>query len=379
MSSKSDYYDTLGVGRQATPDELKAAYRKLAIKYHPDKNQGDKQAADKFKEINEAYSVLSNAEKRKLYDQFGHAGVSGGGGPGPGGFGQGGFDFGDLGDIFEDVFSGAFGMGGGGGRGRRGRGGGQPGRDLRVDHEVTLEQVLTGIEISLEVPTRQPCDVCNGSGAKAGSEMKKCPDCRGTGQVRISSGFFTMAQTCGKCRGYGEIIEKPCPNCHGEGRVQKNTKVKLRIPPGVENGTTLRVAGSGEAGERGAPAGDLYVVIRVPEHKKFERDGANLFIDQTISFPVAALGGEIEVPTLEGNVHLKIPAGTQPGVHFRVAERGLPHLKSRDRGDLFVRVQVEIPKKLSKDERRLILELAEKQGETRHSKDESILKKVFGS
>jgi molecular chaperone DnaJ len=231
----------------------------------------------------------------------------------------------------------------------------------------------------LDVPTRQPCDVCNGTGAKEGSAMKKCPDCKGAGQVRVSSGFFTMAQTCGRCRGHGEIIEKPCPNCHGEGRVQRSNKVKMRIPPGVENGTTLRVTNAGEAGERGAPAGDLYVVVRVREHKMFEREGANLYINQTISFPVAALGGEIEVPTLEGSVHLKIPAGTQPGVHFRVADHGLPHLKSRDRGHLFVRIQVDVPKKPTKEERKLILDLAEKMGETRHNKEESILKKVFGS
>jgi molecular chaperone DnaJ len=376
--SKVDYYETLGVARGASADELKAAYRKLAIKFHPDKNQGNKDAAEKFKEINEAYSVLSNAEKRKIYDQFGHAGVQGGAGPGPGGFGGAqGFDFGDLGDIFEDVFSGAFGMGGGR-RGRGGRAGGQPGRDIRVDHEVTLEQVLTGVDVSLDVPTRQPCDACNGSGAKEGSQMKKCPDCKGAGQIRVSSGFFTMAQTCGRCRGFGEIIEKPCPACHGDGRVQRSTKVKMRIPPGVENGTTLRVTGAGEAGERGAPSGDLYVVVRVQENKLFERDGANLFINQTISFPVASLGGEIEVPTLDGNVHLKIPAGTQPGVHFRVADHGLPHLKSRDRGHLYVRIQVEVPKKMSKEERKLMLDLADRIGETRHNKDESVLRKVFG-
>jgi molecular chaperone DnaJ len=210
--------------------------------------------------------------------------------------------------------------------------------------------------------------------------MKRCPDCRGTGQIRVSSGFFTMAQTCGRCRGYGEIIEKPCQNCHGQGRVQKHTKVKVRIPPGVENGSTLRVTGAGEAGERGAPPGDLYVVVRVHEDKRFERDGANLYLDHSISYPVAALGGEIEIPTLEGPVHLKIPSGTQPGVHLRVADKGLPHLKSRNRGDLYVRIQVEIPKKMSKEERKIILDLAEKQGETRHNtKDESVFKKVFGS
>lgn len=374
--SKADYYETLGVAKSATPEELKAAYRKLAIKYHPDKNQGEKDTSDKFKEINEAYSVLSNPEKKQLYDQYGHAGV-GNAGPGPGGFGGAqGFDFGDLGDIFGDMLGG---FGGGGGRRGRGRSGGQPGRDLRVDHAVNLIDVLTGIDVNLDVPTRQTCDVCNGSGAKEGSQMKKCPDCKGAGQVRVSSGFFTMAQTCGRCRGFGEIIDKPCANCHGEGRVPKTNKVKMRIPPGVENGTTLRVTGAGEAGERGAPTGDLYVVVRVHDDKRFERDGSNLYINQSISFPVAALGGEIEVPTLEGSVHLKIPAGTQPGVHFRVAEHGLPHLKSRQRGHLYVRVTVDVPKKLTKEERKLILDMAEKQGETRHTKDESLLKKVFGS
>jgi molecular chaperone DnaJ len=373
--AKRDYYEILGVGKNATADELKAAYRKLAIKFHPDKNQGNKEAEEKFKELNEAYSVLSDAEKRKVYDQFGHAGVASGAGQPGGGFGGfGGADFGDLSDLFEGMFSGSF----GGGRSRRATGG-QPGRDLRVDHEVTLAQVMTGVDVSLDIPNLETCDTCHGSGAKAGTTSKTCPDCKGRGQIRVSQGFFTMAQTCGRCRGNGQIIENPCNTCHGTGRVHRNKKVKVRIPPGVEEGTTLRIAGSGEAGERGAPSGDLYVVIRVKADKRFERDGANLISDATLSFPLAALGGEIDVASLEGTVKLKIPAGTQPGVHFRIAEHGLPHLKSRSRGDLYVRVQVEVPKKLSKEERKLIIDLAEKMGEKNISKDESVFRKVFGS
>lgn len=374
--SKADYYETLGVSKNATADELKAAYRRQAIKYHPDKNQGDKTASEKFKEINEAYSVLSDAEKRKVYDQYGHAGINGGAGPGGfqgGGFGGAGFDFSNLGDLFEDIFGEAM-----GGRARRSTAG-QPGRDLRSDRDVALQEVLTGTEVVLDVANLVSCEVCSGLGAKPGSQLKKCPDCRGTGHIRVSSGFFTMSQTCGNCRGRGEIIDKPCATCHGEGRVRQNRKVKVRIPPGVEDGTTLRISGAGEAGARGAPPGDLYVVIHIKEDKRFERDGANLLTDCTISFPVAALGGEVDVPGLDGNVRLKIPAGCQPGTHFRVADHGLPHLKSRGRGDLYVRVHVEIPKKLNKEERKLILDLADKFGETRHSKDDNVFRKVFGS
>ncbi len=376
--AKRDYYEVLGVSKGATPEQIKAAYRQQAIKYHPDKNQGDKQAEEKFKELNEAYSVLSDPEKKGVYDQFGHAGVEGA--TGAGGFrggagGQGFGGFGDLGDIFGEMFEQAF-----SGQGQRAqRGGGQPGRDLRVDQEVTLQQVLTGTDVTLDVPNYEACSNCAGSGAKPGTGKKQCPDCRGRGQVRVSHGFFTMAQTCPRCRGYGEIIENPCPQCSGAGRVRKNKKVKVRIPPGVENGTTLRIAGSGEAGERGAQAGDLYVVVHVAEDKRFERDGANLITDVTISFPLAALGGEISVPSLDGTVRLKIPAGTQPGVHFRVAGHGLPQLKSRSKGDLYVRVQVNVPKKLSKEERKMIHDLAIKFGETNISNDEGMFKRVFGS
>ena len=374
--AKRDFYEILGVSRTATADEIKAAYRREAIKHHPDKNPGSKQAEEKFKELNEAYSVLSDAEKRRVYDQFGHAGVESAAG-GQGGFrpGQNPFEgMGGLGDIFGDIFEEAF----GGGAGRR-RGGGQSGRDLRVDKEVTLKEVVTGIDVTLDVPTFAACDVCGGSGAKPGTGHKRCPDCQGRGQVRVSQGFFTMAQTCPRCRGYGEIIENPCQNCSGTGRIRRNRVVKVRIPPGVENGTTLRVTGAGEAGERGGPAGDLYVVVRVAEDKRFERDGANLLTDASISFPMAALGGEIDVDSLDGKVKLKIPSGTQPGVHFRLAGHGLPHLRGKSKGDLFVRVQVEIPKKMSKEERLLVQQLAAKIGDTGVSKDEGVFKRVFGT
>ncbi|OVE77455.1 molecular chaperone DnaJ [bacterium F11] len=370
--AKQDYYETLGLHRNASVDEIKAAYRKKALQFHPDRNQGNKDAEEKFKNANEAYSVLSDSEKRKAYDQFGHAGVQGGAAGGGPGFG--GFDFGNMGDIFGDIFEEAFGSIGGRKRRRRAR----SGRDLRVDHEVSILDVLNGKEVTLTVPKYDSCEVCKGSGAKEGSGYRTCADCRGHGQVRISQGFFTMAQTCGRCQGYGQIIEKPCTTCSGSGRVEQRKQVRVRIPPGVEDGTTLRISGGGEAGERGAEPGDLYVVIQVQLDKRFERQGADLFVNVVSSFPLAALGGEMEVPSLDGTVRLKIPAGTQPGVRFRVSERGLPHLKARGRGDLYVNVQVEVPKKLKKEEKKLIQDLANKLGEKRISKDDNVFRKVFG-
>jgi len=369
--AKRDYYETLGVSKNASADDIKAAYRKQALKFHPDRNPGNKQAEEKFKEANEAYSVLSDSQKKNTYDQYGHAGVSS-----QAGRGQGGFDFGNLGDIFGSMFEDAFGFGGG--RSRR-RHGGQPGRDLKVEKEVTLNEVSTGVDVNLDIPNFQTCESCSGFGARSGTKLKKCPDCQGRGQIQYSQGFFSMSQTCGRCRGFGEIVEYPCGKCRGTGRVQRTRKVKVRIPKGVEERTTLRISGAGEAGERGAPTGDLYVVIRISEDERFERDGADLITDLTISFPLAVLGGNIEIPSLTGPVKLKIPAGTQPGVHFRVEGHGLPHLNSRSVGNLYVRIQVNVPKKLTKEERKLVRELAEKFGEDRISKDDSVLKRVFGS
>lgn len=371
--AKRDYYEVLGVPKNATPSELKAAFRKKAVLFHPDRNKDDASSSEKFKEVNEAYSVLSDAQKKQAYDQYGHAGVNASAGGAPGGAGFGGFDFGGLGDIFGDLFGDAV----GGGR-QRGRSRTQPGHDIRVDQSVNLHEVLNGVERTINVPMFQACDTCDGSGAQAGSGLTTCGDCRGAGQVRVSHGFFSMAQTCGRCHGQGQIVEKPCHTCQGKGRVKKSRRVKVRIPPGVEDGTTLRLSGMGEAGERGAHSGDLYVVIQVEQDKQFEREGANLFIERTVSFPLAALGGEIKVPTLEGSVQLKIPHGTQPGVLFRVSEHGLPHLKSRARGDLFVRVQVDIPKKLSKEDKKIIQDLGDRWGEQNVSKDQSVFRKVFG-
>lgn len=372
--SKRDYYEVLGVQKNATDDEIRSAYRKLALKYHPDRNPGNKESEEKFKEVNEAYGILSDKQKRQNYDQFGHAGVDDSYAARSGGVGPGGFDFGGFGDVFGDIFEEAFGFR----SGRRGRRS-QAGRDLRADHEVTLLQVSTGTEATLAISNLVACDTCHGSGAKPGTSLKKCPECRGQGSIRVSHGFFTMSQTCPRCHGYGEIVENPCPSCGGRGRVKREKNVRVRIPAGVEDGTTLRIAGAGEAGERGHPAGDLYVVIRVRPEKGFEREGPDLHIRTSITFPVAALGGEVEVPSLDGQVKLKIPAGTQPGVRFRVAGRGLPSLKSRSKGDLYVHVQVDIPKKLKKEEKKLIKDLAEKMGEKRISKNEGMFRGVFGA
>lgn len=369
MASKRDYYEILGVSKSASADELKAAYRKLALQLHPDRNPGNKGAEEKFKEVNEAYEALSNPEKRQAYDQFGHAGAQQGFG-GAGGF-QG---FEGFGDTFSDLFEGMFGGGGGGGRSRRSN----QGSDLKFEHTVSLHEAFTGVESALKIHRHVACDTCHGSGAKPGTSTKVCAQCGGAGQVRVSRGFIAFAQTCPRCRGEGRMVENPCGPCHGQGRVSKVETIKVRIPAGVEDGTTLRVTGAGEAGERGGAPGDLYVVVMVREDPRFQREGADLLVLKPVSIPLAVLGGEVEVPTVEKIVTLRIPAGTAPGALLRVRGEGMPHLRGTGRGDLLVRIRVDVPTKLTKEQKQLFAQLAQSLGEKGVALDDGLMKKVFG-
>ncbi len=350
--SKRDYYEVLGVGRSASDSEIKSAYRKLAMKHHPDRNPGDKAAEEKFKEAAEAYAVLCDAEKRTLYDRYGHAGVSSAAGAGAG------FDpsvFAEFGD-FADILGNMFGFGDLFG-GRR-RGGPQRGADLRYDLEITFEEAAKGTETTIQIPRQEACDACRGSGAAPGSSPATCPTCRGVGQVRRQQGFFTLATTCPQCRGNGQIITKPCQTCSGVGRVQRERKITVKIPAGIATGQQLRLQGEGEAGGAGGPAGHLYVVVHVHEHAFFRRDGNNLFCEIPVNFTTVALGGEILVPTLDGTETVKVPEGTQTGTTLRLRHKGMPDVNGRARGDLFATVQVQTPKKLTREQRRLLDELA---------------------
>ncbi|WP_422444122.1 molecular chaperone DnaJ [Thermoanaerobacterium sp. DL9XJH110] len=363
--AKKDYYEILGVSRDASEEEIKRAYRKLARQYHPDVNKDDKDAAEKFKEINEAYEVLKDPEKRARYDQFGHAGV------GQGGFESGNFgDFGDFGnfggfggDFFEDIFENFF----GGGFGQSRRHAPVRGADVRYDLEISLEEAALGAEKEIEIHRMERCDRCQGTGAKPGTRPRTCPACGGSGQVKnvqnTAFGRFVNITTCSRCRGQGVIIEEPCPQCHGNGQVRVGRKIKVKIPAGVDTGSRLRMSGEGEPGERGGPPGDLYVIIRVKPHKLFTRQGDDLIYEAPISFVQAALGDEIEVPTLEEKVKLKIPEGTQPGTMFRIKGKGIPHLRGYGRGDLHVRVNVVIPKKLNEKQKEILRKFAEVSGE----------------
>jgi len=350
--SKRDYYEVLGVTRTATEQEIKSSYRKLALKFHPDRNPGDKSAEEQFKEAAEAYSVLADTDKRHMYDRFGHAGL---GGAATGGFDPSvftGFEdiLGGLGDIFGfgDVFGG----------GRR-RGGPQRGADLRYDLEISFEEAAKGTEAAIQIPRQETCETCNGSGAAPGSSPSTCPQCHGRGQLRYQQGFFTVARTCGQCRGSGSIITKPCATCRGVGRVQQEKKLSVRIPAGIATGQRLRLSSEGEAGPGGGPPGDLYVVIHVQEHPFFQRDGNDLYCEIPINFTTLVLGGEILIPTLDGKDPFSIPAGTQTGTTFRVRGQGMPDVSGRGRGDLLVTVKVATPKKLTKDQKKLLEQLAE--------------------
>ncbi|HEY0430114.1 MAG TPA: molecular chaperone DnaJ [Pyrinomonadaceae bacterium] len=356
--SKRDYYEVLGVEKNANDTEIKRAYRTQAIKYHPDKNPDDHTAEEKFKEAAEAYSVLSDAQKRASYDRFGHAGVGSGAGAGFGGASGAGFS--NIEDIFDlfgfgDVF-------GGGGRGGRSssRTAAQRGADLRYDLEITLEEAATGKEEKLRIPRLEKCEECEGKGAEKGSEPETCITCSGSGQSRYQQGFFSVMRTCPNCGGTGQIIKNPCKSCHGAGRLEKEKSLEIKIPAGVETGSRLRVSGEGEAGANGGPTGDLYVVIHVAEHEMFERQGSNLYVAHPITFAQAALGAEIKVKTLDGkDEDLKIPAGTQTGTVFRVKSQGMPILGGRGKGDMFVAVTIITPKTLTKEQRKLLEQLAE--------------------
>lgn len=346
--SKRDYYEVLGVAQNADEKEIKKAYRRIAMKFHPDRNSDDPKADDNFKEATEAYEVLTNADKRAAYDRFGHAGVDGS--AGAGGFSEGGFS-----DIFGDVFGDIFGGGGGG----RSRAGPQRGSDLRYTLDISLEDAVFGKTVEIKVPTLQSCNVCDGSGAKPGTSVKTCSTCGGAGQVRMQQGFFQVQQTCPSCRGQGKVVSDPCTSCRGQGRVERSKTLSVKVPAGVDTGDRIRLSGEGEAGPNGGPNGDLFVEMSVRKHAIFERDGKDLHCDAPITFSDAALGGELEVPTLEGRVKLKIPEGTQTGKLFRLRGKGVKPVRGGSVGDLLCRVVVETPVQLTKQQRELLQQFQE--------------------
>ena len=371
MSSKRDYYDVIGVRREASEQEIKSAYRKLALEHHPDRNPGNQEAEERFKEAAEAYSVLGDPEKRGRYDRFGHAGVGGAAGPGAGGFDPGVFsDFSDiLGDLFGfgDMF---------GGSGRRGNRSANRGSDLRYDLELSFEEAAFGKKTRIKVPRHEACSECDGAGVPKGSGPTTCATCDGYGQVRYQQGFFSITRTCAQCQGSGQVIKDPCKKCHGEGRVVKEKTLELKIPAGVDSGSRLRVAGEGDAGHRGGPQGDLYVLINVAEHEFFERREDDLFCHIPISFSQAALGTEISVPTLDGEEALKIPSGTQPDSVFRIRGAGIARTNGRGRGDLYVNINVRVPTKLTRDQRDIVSRLAETEETANQPIQKKILEKV---
>jgi molecular chaperone DnaJ len=365
VSQKRDYYEVLGVARTATSQELKSAFRKLAIQYHPDKNPGDKGAEDRFKEASEAYEVLCDGEKRARYDRFGHQA--------PGGFGPSPFEAGftgNINDIFGDIFGEIFGQRG------RSRGARQRGADLRYNLEVSFTEAAFGTEAKVKIPRHKQCSTCHGSGSKPGTGPKTCPTCHGAGELRMTQGFFQISRTCGHCQGAGKVITDPCTTCRGAGKVETESALSVKVPPGVDTGTRLKLTGEGEPGDRGGPPGDLYVVVHVHEHPIFIREDTEVICEVPISFTQAALGATIDVPTLDGKVKMKIPSGTQSGKVFRLRGKGIPHLNGYQRGDQHVRVTVEVPEKLTKKQRELLEQFGALAGEDAHPQSKSFFAKV---
>ena len=370
ISDKKDFYQVLGVPRNATPEEIKKAYRKLALKYHPDRNPGDADAEEMFKEASEAYGVLSDQKKRTVYDQFGHDGLRGGSGGGYGGFTDIHDIFGSFSDIFEDLF------GGGGMGGARGRGGARRGDDLRYDLTLTLVEAASGCEQTLEVPRHETCHACSGAGAEPGSSPRTCPQCQGMGQVRFSQGFFSVSRMCDRCGGTGRIIENPCQTCQGSGLEMARRKLTVKIPAGVDTGIRLRMTGEGEAGLGSGPPGDLYIFLTVEPHPFFERHGDDLLCSVPITFVDACLSSEVEVPTLSGKVSLKVPAGTQSGKVFKLRGKGMPNPRGYGQGDIRVQVRVETPTHLSAKQKELLREFGEISGDKTYPEKKSFLEKL---
>jgi molecular chaperone DnaJ len=366
--AKRCYYEVLEVDRKANDGELKAAFRKLAMKWHPDRNPGDKDCEHRFKEINEAYEVLKDADKRAAYDRFGHAAFEHGGPGQAGGFGA------DFASTFADIFDDLFGMAGG----RRGRREGRErGADLRYNMEIGIEEAFVGKTAQVRIPTSVACEVCSGTGAKAGTKPKACPQCAGAGRIRHTQGFFTLERTCPACQGRGQVIESPCPTCSGAGRVTRERTLSVNIPAGVEDGTRIRIAGEGEAGVRGGPPGDLYIFLSIAAHPFFQRDGADLHCRVPISMVTAALGGEFEVPTVDGSkTRVKVPEGTQSGRRFRLQGKGMPVLRSRQVGDMYVQVMVETPQSLTKRQRELLSEFERLSSKDTHPESAGFFGKV---
>ena len=365
--SKRDYYDVLGVAKDADAKALKSAYRKLAMKYHPDQNPGDAEAEAKFKEVGEAYAILSDPEKKAAYDRFGHAAFDGSGGMGGNPFGAG-----DPSDIFQDIFSQVF------GGGARRRSGPQRGSDLRYDMEITLEEAFAGKDATINVPTAVTCEPCSGSGAEPGTSPETCPTCGGAGRVRASQGFFTMERTCARCAGRGQVISKPCKKCHGAGQVQEDRELQVKIPAGVETGMRIRLSGEGEPGAKGGPKGDLYIFVDVAEHDLFERDGPNLYCRTPVSMVTAALGGEVEIPTIDGGrARVTVPEGAQTGRKLRLRGKGMPSLRGTGQtGDLYIEMFVETPRNLTQRQKDILREFCECSGKDCNPESEGFIGRV---
>ena len=379
--AKRDYYEVLGVAKDTSADDMKKAYRKLAVKFHPDKNPGDKSAEDKFKELGEAYDVLSDEQKRAAYDRYGHAAFQAGGPAAAGAAGRGGFH--DPFDVFREVFSSGGGGGAGGifeeffgGDGRRDRSGAARGADLRYDLEISLEEANRGVEKQVDLERSTTCEKCTGTGSTKPGGVKTCPTCGGAGQVITTRGFFQVQQACADCQGAGQLISNPCGDCRGQGRVEKPNRIKLRIPPGITESARLRSTGNGDAGSRGGPSGDLYVVIHVKKHEIFQRDEDDLYCEVPVSFSKAALGGDVMVPTLEGKASLKVPAGTQSGTVFRLRGKGMSRLNTPSKGDLMVRTQIEVPTNLSAEQKEKLKDFSDSCGDQNEPLAESFFEKA---